>query len=208
MGIYLFKKSALLEALDNDLVDFGRDVIPGALDRFRVQAHFFRGYWRDIGTIGTFFAAHMDLVAKDPQFTFHDPEWRIYTRPRYLPGARLHSCRFDRVLLADGTRIEDSQVEQSVVGLRSSVRGATVRRSLLMGVDSHYPEAPAGAPSVGIGPGTVIENAIIDKNPRIGRDVRIVNVNGLEEADGDDWTIRDGIVVIPKNAVIPDGTVI
>jgi len=208
MGIYLFSKSALLEALDNDLVDFGGDIIPSEVNRRRIQAHFFKGYWRDIGTIRAFFDAHMDLVRVEPQFTFHDRTWPIYTRPRYLPGARLDGCCFNQVLLGDGSRIEQSRVDDSVLGLRAVVRGATIRRSLVMGVDGHYPSAPPDAPPVGIGEGSIIENAIIDKNARIGRDVRITNLNGVREAEGDGWAIRDGIVVVPKNSIIPDGAVI
>ena len=208
MGIYMFRTDALLEALDNDLVDFGGDIIPHEVGRRRVQAHFFRGYWRDIGTIGSFFDAHMDLVRPNPRFTFHDPEWPFYTRPRYLPGSRLYDCCFDGSLLGEGARVENSRVVDSIIGLRSSVNGAELRRTLVMGVDSHYPDPGPGAPPVGIGEGTVIENAIIDKNARIGCNVRLVNDRGLEEADGDGWVIRDGIVVVSKNAVVPDGTVI
>jgi glucose-1-phosphate adenylyltransferase len=208
MGIYMFRKQALLEALDNHLVDFGGDIIPAEVGRRRVQAHFFKGYWRDIGTIRAFFDAHMDLVRFDPPFSFHDREWPIYTRPRHLPGARLDRCCFTNVLLGDGSRVTNSTVESSVVGLRSNVTGAKLKRALVMGIDSHYPQAPPGSPPVGIGEGTQIENAIIDKNARIGRNVRIVNAGGLEEADGEGWAIRDGIVVVPKNAIIPDGTVI
>jgi len=208
MGIYMFRKRVLLECLASDAIDFGRDIIPGAVDPYRVQAHFFNGYWRDIGTIRAFFEAHMDLVSDHPPFSFHDPEWPFYTRPRYLPGAQLRRCSFDRVLLADGTRIQDSTVTHSVVGLRAAATGCTIDRCLVMGVDSHVPDAPASAPPVGIGEGSEIANAIIDKNARIGRRVRIVNERGLKEADGDGWAIRDGIVVVPKNSVVPDGTVI
>jgi glucose-1-phosphate adenylyltransferase len=207
MGIYLFRTQALLEALDNDLVDFGRDIIPSEVNRRRVQAHFFHGYWRDIGTIRAFFDAHMDLVQPDPPFTFHDRNWPIYTRPRFLPGARLSGCRFNRVLLADGSRLRDCEVEDAVIGLRSEIRGSTLRQALVMGVDTYYPDIP-GAPAVGIGEGCEIRNAIIDKNARIGRDVRIVNEKNVRHGEGDDWAIRDGIVVVPKNGVIPDGTVI
>lgn len=206
MGIYLFRKKALIEALDNDFVDFGGEVIPAEVGRRRVQAHFFKGYWRDIGTIRAFFDAHMDLVQFNPPFSFHDRDWPIYTRPRHLPGARLDACRFKRVLLADGSRVIDSDVEDSVIGLRANIQQATLRRTLVMGVDSYYPEAPEGSPPVGIGPGSRIENAIIDKNARIGRGVRILNRDGLDHADGDGWAIRDGIVVIPKNGIISDGT--
>jgi glucose-1-phosphate adenylyltransferase len=208
MGIYMFRKRALIDALDNTLVDFGGDIIPAQVRKRRVQAHFFNSYWRDIGTIRAFFDAHMDLVQPDPPFTFHDRNWPIYTRPRYLPGARLHGCCFNRVLLGDGSRVVDSNVEDAVIGLRADVRGATIRRTLIMGVDSHYPDAGPGAPLVGVGEGSEISNAIIDKNARIGRGVRIINGEQRQEADGDGWAIRDGIVVIPKNAVVPDGTVI
>jgi len=208
MGIYLFKREALLEALDNQLVDFGGDIIPAEVPRRRVQAHFFKGYWRDIGTIRAFFDAHMDLVRSTPAFSFHDAAWPFYTRPRYLPGALLQDCRFDHALLGEGSVLEGSTFNHSVIGMRSSVRGASLDHVLLMGVDSHYPDAGPLAPPVGVGPGSVIRNAIIDKNARIGRDVRVVNEQGLTEADGDQWVIRDGLVVIPKNAVIPDNTVI
>jgi glucose-1-phosphate adenylyltransferase len=205
MGIYLFRKQALIEALDNDLVDFGGDVIPAEVGRRRVQAHFFKGYWRDIGTTRAFFDAHMDLVKFNPPFSFHDRDWPIYTRPRHLPGARLDDCCFTRVLLGDGSKVVSSKVEDSVIGLRANIGGAILKRTLVMGVDSYYPDAPADAPPVGIGEGSVISNAIIDKNARIGRNVKIVNTSGVQEADGDGWFIRDGIVVVPKNGIIPDG---
>jgi glucose-1-phosphate adenylyltransferase len=208
MGVYLFRKEALVEALDNDLVDFGGDIIPAEISRRRVQAHFFKGYWRDIGTIRAFFNAHMDLVQPEPPFTFHDREWPIYTRPRYLPGARLHGCSFDHVLLGDGSRVVNSQVEDSVIGLRAVINRSKIRRTLIMGVDSYYPDPKPGEPPVGVGEGCEISNAIIDKNARIGRHVRICNEAGVEEADGDGWAIRDGIVVVEKNGVVPDGTVI
>jgi glucose-1-phosphate adenylyltransferase len=208
MGIYIFRKEALIESLGNNLADFGGDIIPAEVSRRRVQAHFFKGYWRDIGTIGAFFEAHMDLVKEKPQFTFHDQAWPIYTRPRYLPGAMLHRCRFDHALLSDGSRVEDSEIENAVVGLRGSVQKSTIHRALIMGIDSHYPAPELGEPPPGIGEGCEITNAIIDKNARIGRNVRICNEAGVEEAKGDGWEIHDGIVVVAKNAVIPDGTVI
>jgi glucose-1-phosphate adenylyltransferase len=208
MGIYIFRKHALVEALENELADFGGDIIPAEVSRRRVQAHFFKGYWRDIGTIGAFFEAHMDLVREKPQFTFHDQAWPIYTRPRYLPGAMLHRCRFDHALLSDGSRVEDSEIENAVLGLRGTVRKSTIHRALIMGIDAHYPAPELGEPPPGIGEGCEITNAIIDKNARIGRNVRISNEAGVDEADGDGWAIRDGIVVVAKNAVIPDGTVI
>lgn len=208
MGIYIFRKEVLLEALENDFVDFGGEVIPSELHRRRIQAHFFKGYWRDIGTIRAFFEAHMDLVSEFPRFSFHDPRWPIYTRPRFLPGAMLSQCQFDQVLLADGSHLERATIAHSVIGIRSVVRGASLDRALLMGVDSHLQMPDAEQPSIGIGEGSVISNAIIDKNARIGRNVSIINARNVTNDDGDGWCIRDGITVISKNAVIPDGTVI
>ena len=208
MGIYIFRKKVLLEALENDLVDFGGEIIPSEVKRRRIQAHFFKGYWRDIGTIRAFFEAHMDLVSEFPRFSFHDPRWPIYTRPRFLPGAMLSQCQFDRVLLADGSHLERATVSHSVIGIRSVVRGANLERVLLMGVDSHLQMPTSEQPPIGIGEGSLIANAIIDKNARIGRNVSIINARKVDHADGEGWCIRDGITVISKNAVIPDGTVI
>ncbi len=208
MGIYLFDKSRLNEALANDLTDFGHHVIPTCVKDCRVQAHLFDGYWRDIGTIRAFYDAHMDLVQPDPPFDFYDPDWQFYTRPRYLPGSRLSGCRFQEALLAGGVDIESSTIEQSIIGIRTVMRKATVRRSLIMGVEDFPPPGPPGSPPVGVGSGSVIEGAIIDLNARIGKNVRIVNQQRAQEAEGPNWVIRDGIVVVPKNAVIPDDTVI
>jgi glucose-1-phosphate adenylyltransferase len=206
MGLYIFRRQALMDSLESDHIDFGGDIIPAAVSRLRVQAHFFKGYWRDIGTIRAFFEAHLDLVSAEPKFDFHDASWPIYTRPRYLPGARLDGCKFDKALLGDGSRLYDSEVSESVIGLRSVVRGSRLDRVLMMGVDSHYPDPGGGAPPVGIGEGSDISNAIIDKNARIGRGVKIHNRDRVQDGEGKSWTIRDGIVVIPKNAVIPDGS--
>ena len=209
MGIYIFRKEVLSECLAGSLHDFGRNILPAAVaDRRRVQAHFFHGYWRDIGTIGAFYETHMDLVLPQPPFTFNDPGWPFYTHPRYLPASRINGCRFDRTVLAEGGVLVDSQFEDSVIGIRSVVRKSIIRRSLVMGTDAYPPPGPPGAPPIGIGEGSIIERAIVDKNARIGRNVRIVNEKGVREGEGPDWVIREGILVIPKNAVIPDGTVI
>jgi len=147
-------------------------------------------------------------VGPSPPFEFGDPAWPIYTHPRYLPGARVSGTRFNRAILAEGSVVLDSTVEESIIGIRTVMHRVTVRRSLLMGADPHPPEAAPGAPPVGIGEGTLIQEAIIDKNARIGRHVRIVNQNKIADAEGPGWVIRDGIVVVPKNAVVPDGTTI
>jgi glucose-1-phosphate adenylyltransferase len=207
MGIYLFDKELLRQALDNDLIDFGHHVIPACVDTSRVQAHFFGGYWQDIGTIRSFYEAHMDMVSANPQFDFFDPDWQFYTHPRYLPGSRLSGCRFHESILAGGADLQDCTIEKSIIGVRASMRRATVKRSLIMGTEDFPPPAAASAPPVGVGEGSLIQDAIIDLNARIGRNVRIVNKQGLQEDEGRSWVIRDGIVVIPKNAIIPDDTV-
>jgi glucose-1-phosphate adenylyltransferase len=208
MGIYLFSKKALASCLENDLQDFGHHVIPEAVKNFKVQAHFFDGYWRDIGTIRAFYEAHMDMTRPNPPFDFYDQDWAFYTHPRYLPGSSLTGCRFNRSVLAGGAFISESSIEASIVGIRTQMTKATIRRSLIMGVVDQPPAGPPGAPPVGIGEGTLIQDAIIDLNARIGRNVRITNKEGVKDFEGDGYVIREGIVVVPKDAVIPDGTTI
>ncbi len=208
MGIYLFHQDVLARCLDNELVDFGHHVIPEAVKNFRVQAHFFDGYWRDIGTIRAFYEAHMDMTRPDPPFDFYDQAWPFYTHPRYLPGSSLTGCRFNRSVLAGGAFIRDSSIEESVVGIRTQMTKATVRRSLIMGAEDSPPAGPPGAPPVGIGEGSLIQDAIIDLNARIGRKVRITNKQNVREFESENYVIREGLVVVPKDAVIPDGTTI
>jgi glucose-1-phosphate adenylyltransferase len=213
MGVYIFRKEALVEALDNDLVDFGGDIIPAEISRRRVQAHFFKGYWRDIGTIRAFFDAHMDLVQPDPPFTFHDRAWPIYTRPRFLAASKIQGGSLTNVLLADGCRLQEATIRNSVIGLRSIIGdGVTIERSVIMGAD--YYERPDEAveplPSmpIGIGADSVIQGAIVDKNARIGRHVIIRTMPDRPDEDHENWVAKEGIVIVPKGAVIPDGTVI
>ena len=209
MGIYLFKKAYLRSCLENtQRHDFGRDVLPHAVAGGKVQSFLFDGYWRDIGTIRAFYDAHMDLVNADPPFHFNDPEWPFYTHPRYLPGSRLNAVRINRSIVSEGTMLEECTVEHSIIGVRTAMTRATVRRSLVMGADPYPPAGPPGGPPLGIGEGSLIQDAIIDKNARIGRNVVITNKNGVTDAEGAGWAIREGIVVVTKNAVIPDGTTI
>src|SRR5262245_5263933 len=206
MGIYLFDKRVLASALaSNDLHDFGQHVLPRAVRDLRVHSHLFDGYWRDIGTIKAFYDAHMDLVRPDAAFHFNDPEWPFYTHPRYLPGSRLNAVRINRSIVSEGSTLEECTVEDSIIGVRTTMSRATVRRSLVMGADPYPPGGPGG---VGIGEGTLIQGAIIDKNARIGRNVRIINKENVAHAEGPGWVIREGIVVVTKNAVIPDETTI
>ncbi len=208
MGIYFFNKDVLAAVLDNDLVDFGRDIIPASIGKRRVQSYFYKGYWRDIGTIRAFFDTHLDLVRPDTPFDFYRDDWPFYTHPRYLPAARIFNTRIERSLLAEGSTVIDSEIEDAVIGVRSQIRKSRIRRTLVMGADPNPPDGFEGDPPVGIGEGCAIENAIIDKNARIGKNVRIANEKRLREADGPGWAIRDGIVVVPKNAVIANNTVI
>ncbi len=208
MGIYLFRTEALRRALDNDLTDFGHHVIPEAVKNCRVQAHFFKGYWRDIGTIRSYYEAHMDLVLPQAPFDFYDPQWTFYTHMRSLPGSRITNAKLYRTVLAGGSILSDCDISESVIGLRAVIREATVRRSLIVGSDPYHMRDDGDVPPLGIGKGAVIENAIIDKNVRVGRNVRIVNASGERDGQGPYHVIRDGIVVVPHNTIIPDGTVI
>jgi glucose-1-phosphate adenylyltransferase len=216
MGIYIFRRSALEEALSNSTHDdFGRHVIPAAVPRLRVQAHVHDGYWEDVGTIGSYFEANLALTATRPPFSFWDAKNPIYTHPRFLPATKIQSCDIIESLISEGCFIEKARIERSVIGIRSRIAdGARIRHSLILGADL-YESAPdverhssEGTPPIGIGPESVIENAIIDKNARIGRGVRIVNEKRERERDAANYHIRDGIVVVPKGAVIEDGTVI
>ncbi len=217
MGIYVFRKSVLQALLEGnpEFVDFGREIIPEAIRRYRVQAYLFDGYWEDIGTIRAFYEANIGLTLPVPRFNLYDPDAPIYTHPRYLPPAKIRGCRIHDCLIADGSILEGAELVHCVIGIRSRIaRGARLERTIVMGADFYQTleemaaDRARGIPCVGIGENTEIVRAIVDKNARIGANVKIVNVHGREQADGENWYIRDGIVVIPRNALIPDGTVI
>jgi glucose-1-phosphate adenylyltransferase len=216
MGIYIFRRRALEEALSNSKHDdFGRHVIPAAVPRLRVQAHVHEGYWEDVGTIGSYFQANLALTSPRPAFSFWDAHKPIYTHPRFLPATKIASCDISESLISEGCFIEKSRIERSVIGIRSRIAdGARIRHSLILGADLYEGsidlerQSLEGIPPIGIGEGTVIENAIVDKNARVGRNVRIVNESGEQERDAANYHIRDGIVVVPKGAIIPDGTII
>ena len=175
--------------------------------------YLFNGYWEDVGTIQSFWKANLDFASKSPQFDFYKKQ--IYTHARYLPSSRFTECTVDESLVCDGTILHNTRIKEAVVGIRAIVRdGADIEKSIIMGADDYESEderisnKAAGIPDVGIGAGTVIRNAIIDKNARIGRNCFITNKNNTENFDGGNYFIREGIVVVPKGAVIPDGTVI
>jgi glucose-1-phosphate adenylyltransferase len=209
MGIYFFKTEVLVDLLENSAFeDFGGQIIPNAISSHRVMGFDFDGYWEDIGTIRSFYETNLSLALPDPPFNFYDPIRPIYTRPRYLPGSVIDGATLQNVLLADGCQIHSSVINDSIVGLRSHIaRGVHMRRTYLMGADFYdSPEAP-GIP-LGIGPNCEIEGAIIDKNVRIGEGVVIhpyPRGTNLEESN---CVVQDGIVVIPKDAVLFPGTYI
>ncbi len=214
MGIYAFRPDVLRRVLeDPSQIDFGKEVIPRAIHQQRVHTHFFPGYWEDIGTIRTFYAANLDLASAHPPIDLFSERAPIYTRPRYLPGTRMQRVRLEETIVSEGCCIEDATIDHAVIGIRSIIgRGVRLSRTIIMGADFY--EAPAGqqptaeAIPVGIGAGSVIERAIVDKNACIGERVVIRNERNVERLDGTGYYIRDSIVIVPKNGVIPAGTVI
>lgn len=218
MGIYLFNTSALVKLLESsDATDFGHELLPQTIANHRVQAHLFDGYWEDIGTIGAFHQANVDLTLDDPPFDFTFGDQPIFTRPRYLPCSRIGGATIKNSLICDGCVIgAGSVIENSVIGVRSRIgKNVTIRDTYMMGVD--YYEQPRHLeenlrlkrPPFGIGSGSVVERAILDKNVRIGDNVKIINETGIVDSEEmPNHLIRDGIVVIPKLTGLYDGTVI
>jgi len=212
MGIYFFKTEILLDLLESSTDDdFGGEVIPKAIHTHKVCGFDFDGYWEDIGTIRSFFEVNLCLASPESPFAFHDPQHRIYSRPRFLPGTKVDGATLENVMLADGCLIGKAEIQNAVIGLRSQIQdGAVIRNTVLMGADyfdAPGSEIPSDVP-LGIGRNCVIEGALIDKNARIGEGVIIKPFPLGTEIDHNDWVVRDGIVVIPKRAVIRPGTVI
>jgi glucose-1-phosphate adenylyltransferase len=211
MGIYVFNADLLRELLLEhlDWNDFGHHVLPQSLDKRRVFAHLFSGFWEDIGTVRSYYEVSIRMVQPNPPFEFHRPGQVVYSRARFLPGARVTNATVRNSMICEGCRIEDATITDSIVGIRTIVgRGVTIERSILMGEDYFEEETPSGEIPIGIGAGSHIERAIVDKNARIGKNVRIHAADGLPDQINEGWAIRDGIVVVLKNASIPDGTVI
>jgi len=219
MGIYVFNYPKLIELLktDHSWVDFGKEIIPAAIGKHNVQAHFFNEYWEDIGTIRAFYNANLDLAAPLPKFNFFDTESPIYTRSRYLPPSKIHDCDIGNSMISEGCILNGVYARSSIIGLRSRVdAGTRIESSILMGAD--YFESldeisgniDGNVPHIGIGPNCVIRRTIVDKNVRIGRNVQLINSAGVENADcvNGSYYIRDGIIIIPKNAIVADGTVV
>ena len=208
MGIYLFNRDVLIECLRNDLADFGKHIIPQSIERYNVRAYIFQGYWEDIGTVRAFYEANLDLTDIVPEYSFFDANAPIYTHPRFLPGSKVNGAILRQAIISDGCIISDAHLERCVIGVRSIIQsGATIRDSIVMGADyfeqdRHVDEKQ---PAIGIGRNCVIDRAIIDKNARIADGVVITPEGKPTDFDGDNYFIRDGIVIVPKNAAIPAG---
>ncbi len=208
MGIYLFNRKVLVDCLDNDLVDFGKHIIPQAIKERPVSAYIFQGYWEDIGTIRAFYEANLDLTDLLPAYSFFDAKSPIYTHPRFLPGSKVNGATLRQAIISDGCIISDAHLERSVIGIRSIIRsGATIRNSIVMGADYFEGDRPVdpNLPPLGIGRNCVIDRAIIDKNARIADGVVVTPEGKPSNYDGENYFIRDGIVVVPKDTVIPAG---
>lgn len=215
MGIYVFNRDVIRRLLDNTLTDFGKDIIPQAIQNERVFSHVFQGYWEDIGTIRAFFEANLDITNELPRFNFFDMAAPIFSRPRFLPGSKINGAQIDHAVISDGCILNSANIRHSIIGLRCIVGSGTVMdRVIMLGSDYYESQESiesnghAGKPRIGVGMNSRVENTIVDKNARIGNNVVITPAGKPENVDHPLYYIRDGIVIIPKNGVIPDGTVI
>jgi glucose-1-phosphate adenylyltransferase len=215
MGIYVFNRQVIRELLANALTDFGKHIIPQCIQTHHVSSYVFQGYWEDIGTIRSFFEANLDVTSELPRFNFFDMAAPIFSRPRFLPGSKINGAQIDHAVVSDGCIINHAVITHSIVGLRSIVgAGTIINRSILLGCDyyesieSIVQNEDAGRPRIGIGNNCRIENTIVDKNARIGHNVVITPAGKPDHVDHELYYVRDGIVIIPKNAVIPHGFVV
>ena len=216
MGIYIFNRNVLQDVLqDESNVDFGRDIIPKSIKTRTVSAYFFDGYWEDIGTIRSFYSANIALTNVSPEFNFYDEQAPIYTNRRHLPSTKVNSSSVRSSILAEGSIIDDSELDRTIVGIRSIISsGSRIYQSVLMGADFYESDTlqtenrQSGIPNIGIGEKCLVQNAIIDKNARIGDNAVIANTKNLDNHDSDNYYIRDGIVIVPKDATILPDTVI
>lgn len=216
MGIYVFESEALIRALERtDLVDFGKEVIPENLGTLQAFAYPFAGFWEDIGTIKAFYETNMMLLDRHSPFTFFDPEAPIFTRPRFLPPTKFLDCRIERSVVAEGGYLEECEIYRSLLANRSVVRAGSVLRDVFMmgademeGREERKENVRLERPDIGVGPNCRIQRAIIDKGARIGAGVTIQNHETDSDFDGEFFYIRDGITIIPRRAVVPEGSVI
>lgn len=214
MGIYVFTTVLLVELLETEGNDFGRDIIPKAMHNYKVMGHIFDSYWADIGTIRRFYEVNLEMTSPDRPFKF-DIADTIYTHPRFLPPSEIQGAKLNRVLIAEGCQIGSSQISNSVIGLRSRISDKTIiNDSIIMGADYYETDEikkenkNLKRPDIGIGIGSVIESTIIDKNARIGKNVHIKKNDDRDDVKNENWVSREGLVIVPKGAVIPDNTVI
>lgn len=216
MGIYIFSTKLLKEMLEaNDGTDFGKHIIPQAIDTHRVMGYVFDGYWEDIGTMRRFYEVNLNMASELPDFNLYDQKRPIYSRPRFLPSSKVQGGNLQNCLLADGCRITEATILHAVIGLRSIISNSvTIRRTIMMGADYYQSlqeieeDRALGRPHIGVGRECVIEAAILDKNARIGNGVIIRDIPDRADETHENWVSRDGIVIVPKNAIIEDNMVI
>jgi glucose-1-phosphate adenylyltransferase len=219
MGIYVFKYDVIEKVLaeDSTRLDFGKEVIPASIGHYNVQAYLFNDYWEDIGTIAAFYKANLDMTAAIPPFNLFDSEAPLFTRPRHLPPSKMDNCAIHDSIISDGCIIIGAKISRSLIGLRSRVsEGAQIDAAIMMGADYYQTledmlaDRDADRPRVGVGERSIIRRAIVDKNARIGKDVKLLNEGGIENVDGPNgmYYIRDRIIIVPKNGLIPDGTIV
>lgn len=208
MGIYAFKAEVLEELLTKnpEWVDFGKELLPNSLKSHKVVAHMFYGFWEDIGTVRSYFNVSMEMTSANPPFEFNDPNRMIYTHTRMLPGVRINDATIKNAIVCSGTTINKATITDAIIGIRSIVRsGSVIKRSIVLGADYFDPPESVHANPLGIGKNTHITQAIIDHNARIGNNVIIKGSDKLKDYDGDGYAVRDGIVVVLKDAIIPNG---
>ena len=207
MGIYVFSREVLLEMLQRPGIDFGKEIIPAALGSLNVHSYLYRGYWADVGTVAAFYDANIQLTQRGAPFNFFHPHRPIYTHQRFLPATRTFDAHVDTSIISEGCYLDTCDIRDSVVGIRTHVgHGAKITRSVLLGADFYQDEdARTEDIALGIGANVVLDRVIVDKNARIADGVRLVNEGHAADADGDGWYIRDGIIVVPKGAVVTKG---
>ena len=215
MGIYLFNRELLVKSLDNEMTDFGKEIIPGLLGQSKLRSYIFDGYWEDIGTVGAYFDANLSLASDLPPFNFFETDYPVYTYARYLPASKINHCTIDHAIVSEGCIIHDAELKNCSIGVRSVIReGSRLENTIMIGGD--YFESPEeveaslekGIPPIGVGKNCRITNAIIDKSARIGDNVTLTPEGKADKEKGDGYFVRDGVIVILKGAIIPNGAII
>jgi glucose-1-phosphate adenylyltransferase len=209
MGIYLFRSPSLIELMQRPGVDFGKEIIPGAIGNKKVMAFLHNDYWEDIGTIRAFHSASLAMTTPLPPLDLYSRDRPVYTNPRFLPGTKINRCDVEHAILCEGSILSDSTIRRTIIGIRAVVReGSTVEDAVIMGARFYEREDPTSGIPQGIGRNCHVRNAIVDLDACIGDGVKLLNEARVEEADGDGWCIRGGVIVVPRGAVIEPGTVV